>query len=363
MTTLPIRVELTKDPKPKTAENELGFGKVFTDHMFVMDWNAKEGWHDARIVPYAPLELDPACGALHYGQAIFEGLKAYNNEGRITLFRPDANFARLNNSAERMVLPQLDAEFALEALKELLKVEKAWVPTSENTSLYIRPLLFNNENFLGVHPAENVRFLIMLSPSGSYFKGGLQPVSIFVEQHYVRAVQGGVGFAKTAGNYAASMMGQVKAQNYGCSQCLWLDGKEHKYVEEVGAMNIFFKIKGKFYTPALTGSILPGITRDSMIQVLRDKGEEVIEARIEIDTLFDLAKTGELEEVFGTGTAAVISPVGKLVRERADGTLEEAVVNNNEPGPASVELYNTLTGIQLGKLEDKFGWVVEVCKA
>lgn len=358
-----LRVELTTQPKEKVPADKLGFGTVYTDHLFVMDYDEDQGWHDPRIVPFHDLVLSPACGALHYGQAVFEGLKAYNNNGKITLFRPDRNFARLNSSLERIVLPALDEEEALHYLKEYLKVDRAWIPSAPNTSLYIRPFVFNNEAYLGVHPAKKAMFVIMGSPSGSYFKGGLQPVKIFVEDEYVRAVKGGVGHTKTAGNYAASFKGQLKAEKYGCQQCLWLDAKEHKYVEEVGAMNIFFKIKGEYYTPALSGSILPGVTRDSMLALLRDRGETVHETRLEADKLFQMAQTGELEEVFGTGTAAVVTPVGSLVRLKENGELEEAVINGGKTGPATEELFNLLTGIQLGTVEDKFGWVVEVCDA
>lgn len=327
-----LRVELTQNPKTKVPEDQLGFGKVFTDHMFLMDWTKEKGWHDARIVPFDNLPLHPSCGALHYGQAVFEGLKAYNNGGKITLFRPDANFKRLNNSADRIELPLLDEEFALHALKELLKVDREWVPSSEGTSLYIRPLMFNNEVYLGVHPAEVVTYCVMCSPSGAYFSGSLKPVRIFVETEYVRAVKGGVGFAKTAGNYAASLKGQRKAEAYGCQQTLWTDANEHKYVEEVGAMNIFFKVNGEFYTPELSGSILPGVTRDSMIQLLRGMGETVHETKLEVAKLFEMAKTGELEECFGTGTAAVVTPVGTLVRLNENGETEEVNVNGGQVG-------------------------------
>lgn len=360
MSDLKVRVELTKSPKEKVPADKLGFGKVFTDHMLLVDWTKEKGWHDARVVPFENFTVHPACGALHYGQAVFEGLKAYNNGGKVTLFRPDQNFKRLNKSADRLELPTMDENFLLESLLELLKVDRDWVPSAEGTSLYVRPLMFNDEAYLGVHPAESVTYCVMCSPSGSYFSG-LNPVRIFVETEYVRAVQGGVGFAKTAGNYAASLKGQRKAESYGCAQCLWTDAKEHKYVEEVGAMNIFFKMNGKFYTPALTGSILPGVTRDSMLQLLRDFGQEVYETSVSVDELFEKAKTGELEEVFGTGTAAVVTPVGTLVRLNEKGEVEEAVVNGNKTGEWTEKLYNTLTGIQLGKVEDKHGWLVEVC--
>lgn len=363
MSNLQVRFDLTKAPKTKVAEDKLGFGTVFTDHMFAMDWDEEKGWHDARVVPFADVSLSPAAGVLHYGQAVFEGLKAYKNNGKVYLFRPAKNFERLNNSAERVALPQLDEQFALEALKAYVAVEKDWVPTSEGTSLYLRPLMYNNESYLGVHPAKKVTYLVMASPSGAYFTGDLKPMRLFVETEYVRAAVGGVGYAKTAGNYAASFKGQAHAEEYGCHQCLWLDAKEHRYVEEGGAMNVFFKINGEYYTPALTGSILPGITRDSVLQLLRDRGEKVHEARLDINELFKQAANGELEEMFCTGTAAVITPVGTLVRVTTDGKTEEVNINGGQTGAATRSLYEELTGLQLGKREDKHGWLVEVCEA
>lgn len=364
MTNAKVRVELTQNPKEKVPEDKLGFGTVFTDHLFLMDWDEENGWHDARVVPYNALQLDPSCGALHYGQAVFEGLKAYNNGGKVYLFRPQKNFERLNNSADRVCLPKLDEEFALEALKEFVTVDRSWVPTTPGTSLYLRPLMFNSEASLGVHPAKKVTYLVMASPSGAYFTGGLQPMRLYVEDEYVRAAVGGIGFAKTAGNYAASLKGQLKAQEFGCQQCLWLDAKEHRYVEEGGAMNVFFKINGEFYTPALTGSILPGVTRDSMLQLLRDRGEKVHEARLDVNELFKQAQNGELEEMFCTGTAAVVTPVGTLVRQNHEtGQLEEVSINGGETGEYTRSLYEELTNLQLGKGEDKHGWLVEVCDA
>lgn len=361
MTYGPVTVELTKNPKPKTPADQLGFGRVFSDHMFLMDWTDEKGWHNPRVVPYGPLAMDPAAAVLHYGQSVFEGLKAYKKDGKVTLFRPQKNFARLNQSADRLALPQLDEKFALEALKTLLNVELDWVPDAENTSMYVRPVMFATDASMGVHPGHHVTYAVVLSPSGLYFKG-LNPVSIFVETQFVRAAVGGVGYAKTAGNYAASYRGQERAEKFGCAQCLWTDANEHKYVEEVGAMNIFFKMNGKFYTPALTGSILPGVTRDSMLQLLKDFGQEVVETRLTVDELFEKARTGELEEVFGTGTAAVVTPVGKLVRVKpgTQDELEEVTVNNNQTGEWTQRLYDELTGIQLGTKEDKHGWVVHV---
>ncbi|MDO4814375.1 MAG: branched-chain amino acid aminotransferase [Gemella sp.] len=350
-----IQFNLTKNPKEKPDQSNLGFGKLFTDHMFQMDWTTEKGWHNPRIEEFAPLQLSPANATLHYGQAVFEGMKAYIANGEAVLFRPEQNFKRLNKSAERMALPQLDEEFALTALVELLKVDKEWIPTAEGTSLYVRPFMFAADEYLGVKAGDSVKFIIILSPSGAYFKGGLQPNKIFVEHEYVRAVRGGTGFAKAAGNYAGSLLGQQKAAKLGYAQTLWLDGVEQKYVEEVGAMNIFFKVDGKFLTPELNGSILPGITRDSIIQLLKHNGETVEERRISIDELYEADDNGKLEEIFGSGTAAVVSPVGELF----DGE-RKVVVNNFETGESTKAVYEQLTGIQLGKVEDPFGWVYKV---
>ena len=352
-----IRIELTKSPKAKpTDESALGFGKIFTDHMFIMDYKTGKGWHDARIVPYGNIEFSPAAMCLHYGQEVFEGLKAYRTaDGEIQLFRPEENFKRLNLSNERLVIPAIDEEFALHALKELLKIEKDWVPHSEGASLYIRPFIIACDPFLGVRPGDEYKFIIILSPSGAYYSTGLNPVSIYVEEKYVRAVKGGMGYAKTGGNYAASLIGQDEAHKQNYAQVLWLDGVEQKYIEEVGAMNIFFVIDGEVVTPMLQGSILPGITRKSAIDVCKSKGIKVSERRISIQEISDAYDAGKLEEVFGTGTAAVISPVGHL--KWGDKVME---INGNKIGNISQMLYDTMTGIQWGKIEDTFGWTVEV---
>ena len=351
-----IRVELNKNPKEKTPDDKLGFGSVFTDHMFVMDWSSEKGWYDPRIVPYGPIPVSPALNVLHYGQSVFEGMKAYNANGEAVLFRPEQNFRRLNNSSDRIALPQLDEEFALAALKKLISIDKDWIPKSEGTSLYVRPFLYGSEEALGVHPNHEVKFIIILSPSGSYFKAGLQPNKIFVEHEYVRAVRGGFGFAKTAGNYAGSLKGQKKAQELGYSQSLWLDGVEQKYIEEGGAMNIFFKIDGTFVTPELNGSILPGITRASVLELLKSLGEKVEERKLSLEEVYEAYDNGKLEEVFLCGTAAVIAPVGELF----DGTKKLELIKDDKPGEWTQKIYNLLTGIQLGKVEDKFGWVVKV---
>ena len=356
MTTYQITTKLSTNKKEKIEADQLGFGKVFTDHMFVMDYEEGKGWHNATICPYQDISLSPAAMVFHYGQAVFEGLKAYVSEaGEVILFRPDRNFSRLNKSNERLCIPAIDEEFALEALKQLISIDRAWVPNAPNTSLYIRPFIIATEAYLGVNPASQYKFIIIMSPVGSYYKEGINPVKILVEQHYVRAVVGGTGEAKTAGNYASSLKGSEIAAKQGYSQTLWLDGKENKYVEEVGSMNIFFKIAGKVITPALNGSILPGITRDSMLQVLKSKNIPVEERAIAFSEIVEAAKNGTLEEAFGTGTAAVISPVGELK------WLDEIItVNNGEIGEITQMLYDTLTGIQYGKIEDPFGWTIKL---
>ena len=351
-----IRIERTNSPKQKPDQNNLGFGKYFTDHMFIMDYSEEKGWHDPRVVPYAPLELDPATAALHYGQAIFEGLKAYKTkEGKLLLFRPQKNMERVNSTNERMCIPTIDIDFCVEAIKTLVKVDQDWIPEAEGTSLYIRPFIIATDPYLGVKPSSTYKFIVILSPVGAYYPGGIKPVKIFVESKYVRAVKGGTGFAKTCGNYAASLKAQAEAAAKGYIQVLWLDGVERKYVEEVGAMNVFFKVAGEVITPSLEGSILPGITRASTIELLRSMGIKVTERKIEIQELFDAHANGTLEEAFGTGTAAVISPIGELNWED-----NIAVINEGQIGPISSRVYETITGIQNGVLEDKFGWTVEV---
>lgn len=356
MTMLEITKEITTNPKEKPAVDQLGFGQFFTDHMFIVDYTEGMGWHDPRIIPYQPLSIDPSAMVFHYGQAVFEGLKAYATvDNGVLLFRPDRNFNRLNHSNERIVIPAIDEELALEALKQLVTLDREWVPTAPGTSLYIRPFIIATEPHLGVHPSNSYKFIIIMSPSGSYYKEGINPVKIMVEQHFVRAVAGGTGEAKTAGNYASALKGQEIAHKEGYSQTLWLDGKEHRYIEEVGSMNIFFKINGTVITPALNGSILPGITRDSMLHVLKSKNIPVEERRISIDEVVEAYHNGTLEEAFGTGTAAVISPVGELKWQD-----EKIVINNGEIGEISQMLYDTLTGIQNGTLEDAFGWTIKL---
>ena len=356
MTQFEIKQQLSTYHKEKPAVDALGFGQIFTDHMFVLDYTEGQGWHDPRIIPYQPLTLDPSCMVFHYGQTVFEGLKAYKTANKeVLLFRPEQNFKRLNKSSERMSIPALDEELVLEGLKQLVSIDRDWIPEAPGTSLYVRPFIIATEPCLGVSPSKNYQFIIIMSPVGSYYKEGINPVKILVEESYVRAVKGGTGEAKTGGNYASSLKAQQKATEDGYSQTLWLDGKEQKYVEEVGSMNVFFVIDGKAVTPALNGSILPGITRDSILTVLRDKGIEVEERRIAIDEIVDAHKAGLLQEAFGTGTAAVISPIGEFY---VNG--EALTVNNNKIGSITQELYNTLTGIQNGTVEDTFGWTIKL---
>lgn len=351
-----IRFEKRDVLKEKPDQNNLGFGKYMTDYMFIMDWTKDEGWHDARIVPEGPITMDPACVTLHYAQETFEGLKAYRREdGHIQLFRPEMNARRMINSNARLCMPEFPEEMFVEAVKALVKQEADWVPSKPNTSLYIRPFMFATEAALGVHMASSYKFMIICCPVGAYYAAGLNPVKILVEDELVRAVKGGTGFTKCGGNYAGSILGQVKAEQKGYAQVLWLDGEHRKYVEEVGTMNIMFKIAGEIYTAPIEGTVLPGVTRDSMIHILRDWGYKVNETRLSVDDLMKAGHDGTLEEVFGTGTAAVISPVGEL-RYKDD----VVTVNNFEIGELTQKLYDTLTGIQWGKLEDKYGWTTLV---
>lgn len=353
-----MNISFTKrsELKTKPSDSALGFGRHTTDYMFIMDYNDKIGWYDPKIVPYSPIPLDPSTSVLHYGQGIFEGLKAYKAEdGRILLFRPEENAKRLNRSCDRTCIPLLDENDVLEAIKKLVSIEKDWIPSAEGTSLYIRPFIIATDPFLGVHPSHTYMFIIILGPVGNYYPSGLNPVRIFVEDEYVRAVAGGTGTAKTMGNYAASLKAQDKAEKIGFIQVLWLDGVHRKYVEEVGAMNVFFKINGKIITPALSGSILSGITRMSSIELLKSRGYDVEERAISIDEIITAHESGLLEESFGTGTAAVISPIGELMYKD-----KNYIINNNKIGDVTLMLYETLTGIQFGKIIDEFGWTTEV---
>ena len=351
-----FNVTMTSNPKQKPDPDTLEFGSVFTDHMFIMNYTEGKGWHDGRIVPYAPLSLDPAAAVFHYAQEMFEGLKAYKTkEGKILLFRPDMNAKRTTKTNDRICIPALDEELFVEAIKAVVGIDADWVPEKEGTSLYIRPFIIASEPFLGVRASNEYLFIVILSPVGAYYKGGMTPTRIFVEDEYVRAALGGTGYSKIGGNYVAAMKSQEKAHEKGYSQVLWLDGVERKYVEEIGTSNAFFVIDGEVITAPLEGTILPGITRDSVIQLLKDWGVKVSERRITIDEIFRAYDEGKLSEVFASGTAAVISPVGELGwKDR------EIVINDGKIGTLSQKLYDMLSGIQLGKLEDKFEWTVEV---
>ena len=351
-----IEIIKTNAPKEKPDSSSLGFGKIFTDHMFVMDFSKEEGWHNAKIVPFGRIDIHPASTVLHYGSEIFEGLKAYRRaDGEVQMFRPIENIRRMNSSAERLCLPQIDEKDAMEILETFVECEKDWTPSAPGTSLYLRPFMFGNDESLGVHAVNNARFMIIASPVGSYYKEGINPVKIMIESEDVRAVRGGTGYAKCGGNYAASNRAGERAEQKGYSQVLWLDGVERKYIEEVGAMNVMFKINGEIVTPALTGSILPGITRKSCIEVLKSEGYNVSERLLSIDELEKAMAEGTLEEAWGCGTAAVVSPIGELAYKDKVFT-----VNGGKIGEVTQHLYDTLTGIQWGKLEDKFGWTYKV---
>ena len=333
----------------------LDFGYHQTDYSYEAHWKDGE-WDEGGLTTDHDLHLSECAGIFHYCQEVFEGLKAYTTEdGSIVCFRPDMNAKRTNNTNDRLCIPQIPVEDFVQAVKAIVSVDQDWIPTEPGTSLYIRPFIIATEPFLGVDVSETFLFMIILSPSGAYYESGLEPVGIWIEDEYVRAVRGGMGFAKTGGNYAASLAGQVKAHDDGYSQVLWLDGVERKYIEEVGAMNIFFKINGKVVTPMLNGSILPGVTRASCIDLCKHWGMEVEERRISVDELVEAAKSGALEECWGSGTAAVISPVGAL---RYEDTVME--IGGGGIGPVSQKLYDTVTGLQTGKVEDTFGWTVEV---
>lgn len=353
------RFEPRKELKAK-PEGALGFGKYYTDYMFVCDWDADQGgFHDARIVPFGPIEMDPASMVLHYAQETFEGLKAYRTkDGSIQLFRPDKNAARFANSNDRLSMPKVPEDLFIDAIKELVKVEKDWVPDKEGESLYIRPYMFATENAVGVHPATSYKFMIILSPVGAYYPEGMAPVKIWVEDEYVRAAPGGTGFTKCGGNYAGSLKAQEKAEEAGYTQVLWLDGVHKKYIEEVGSMNVMFLIDGKVYTAPTEGTVLPGVTRDSILHLLRDWGYEIHEEHLSVDDLMAAARDGRLQEAWGTGTAAVISPIGELCYKN-----EPALVGDGNTGPLTQKLYDTLTGIQWGEIEDPYGWTVPVCEA
>ena len=343
--------------KPKPDPKTLVFGKTFTDHMFLMDYDAGQGWHDGRIVPYAPIALDPSAMVFHYAQEVFEGMKAYRTpDGGVQLFRPMENVKRINSSCERLCIPQLPEEAAFEAIRQLVRLEAGWVPDAPGTSLYIRPFIIATDASLGVHASHSYLFCVICCPVGAYYKEGINPVRIYVENDDVRAVHGGTGHTKCGGNYAASIRASERAEQRGYAQVLWLDGVERRYIEEVGSMNVMFKVAGEVITPALTGSVLPGITRKSCLDLLRTWGVPVSERLITAEELFDAAESGALEEAWGTGTAAVVSPIGEM------GWSERScTIGGGQIGALTQKLYDTLTGIQWGALEDPYGWTVKVC--
>jgi branched-chain amino acid aminotransferase len=351
-----IKIERTATPKVKPDQKALGFGKYLSDHMFLMDYSAEEGWHDARIVPYGPIPMEPDAVALHYAQETFEGLKAYRGpDGSVHLFRPDMNGKRLINSNKRLCMPELPVDMFVEACKALVKVDEDWVPSEPGTSLYIRPFMFTSEGQLALHNCSKFVFAIITSPVGAYFAEGINPVKILVEDEFVRAVRGGTGFAKCGGNYAGAMAGQVKAESMGYSQVLWLDGVERKYVEEAGGMNFMYIINGEVWTAPTEGTVLPGVTRDSIIHILKSWGVPVHEERMSIDDLMAAGHDGSLQEAFACGTAAVISPVGALNYQG-----DEITINNFTIGETTQKLYDYLTGIQWGTEKDAFGWITPI---
>ena len=351
-----IRIVKATTHKPKPKDSDLGFGTLFTDHMFVADFQEEKGWYDPRVEPYGPIPLDPAAAVLHYAQAIFDGLKAFRGaDGKVRLFRPQKHVQRMNHSAAQMCIPLLDPELALRSLVTLVGIERDWVPKTVGTSLYVRPTIIASEAFLGVRPAKSYIYFVILSPVGAYYPEGMAPVKIRVEEKHVRAVEGGLGSAKTGANYAASLMAAEEAKHEGFTQVLWLDGVHRKYIDEVGTMNIMVKIAGEVITPALGGTILPGVTRDSVLTLLRDWGAKASERQISIDEVVTAHKAGTLEEVFGTGTAAVISPVGELSYKG-----HRMVVGGGKIGPTTQKLYDAIVGIQYGTAPDTHGWTVEV---
>lgn len=348
-----VKAEKLKEHPEGSA---LGFGTIFTDYMFNMDYNPELGWHNPRIEPYGPMQMDPSTMVLHYGQAIFEGLKAYRTKsGDIQLFRPKDNLRRFNKSGNMLCMPEIDEELVLKGLIELLKIEKDWVPRERGTSLYIRPTIIATDPYLGLRSSHTYRFFIILSPVGAYYPEGFDPVKIWVTRDHVRAVRGGVGTAKTAGNYAASLYATELANKDGYTQVLWLDGVELKYIEEVGAMNIFFVIGDELITPELNRSILSGVTRDSVLELAKSWGLKTVERKISIDEVYSAHASGELKEVFGSGTAAVISPVGKI---KFDG--KEIEIGEGKVGPIAAKLFDELMSIQYGSTEDKFNWTLAV---
>jgi branched-chain amino acid aminotransferase len=352
-----IAIEITNQPKDRPAEN-LGFGKYFTDHMFITEYSELLGWHAPRIVPYQSLRLDPGAAVLHYGQAIFEGMKVFRGvDGKVRLFRPEMNHRRMVASAERLCMKFVDLDIFIESILRLVRTDIDWVPSKNGTALYLRPTLIGSEAFLGVRPAEAFIYYVIASPVGGYYGENIETVKIWVEREYSRAAPGGIGMTKAGGNYAASLKAATEAKKRGFAQVLWLDSSEKHYVEEVGTMNVFFVIGDEVVTPPLGGTILPGVTRDSVIELLRARGTKITERQISLDEIIEAHKRGDLKEAFGSGTAASISPIGAL----GFGTNSELMtINNGKVGEISKELYETLTDIQYGRRADEFGWTMEI---
>jgi branched-chain amino acid aminotransferase len=347
-----IRIDKTTSPRPRPAAADLGFGKHFTDHVFFMDWTAGRGWHDPRVAPYAPIALDPAAAALHYGQEMFEGLKAFRMaSGDLHLFRLDAHVARMGRGAPRLCMPAPDPELMAAGIREVVRVDRDWVPSEPGTALYIRPTLIATEAFLGVRPSNKYLFFVILSPVGSYYGGGMRPVKIWIERGQTRAAPGGLGGVKAAANYAASLSAAIGAKERGYEQVLWLDAKNHEHLEEVGTMNLFVRIGDELATAPLGDTILAGVTRDCVLTLAREMGITVRERPISVRELVEASDKGTLREVFGTGTAAVISPVGELAFEGA-----KISVNDGKIGEVAQRLYDAITGIQAGTAPDPHGW-------
>jgi len=355
---LNIRYELKETTGKISLPDKLGFGLVFTDHMFEMDYDPKVGWHNPVIKPVENISLHPASMFIHYGQAVFEGLKAFRTEeGDIVMFRPDEHLERLNRSSKRMCIPEIDTSFVMNALKELITIEKDWVPSREGESLYIRPFIYGSDPFLGVRPSSKYKLIILLSPVGAYYAEGFKPVKILVQDDYVRAVRKGLGDCKTPANYASSLLAAEEAKKKGYTQVLWLDAVELKYIEEVGTMNIFIRFKDEVVTPKLTGGILPGVTRKSVLTLLKDWGIKASERLISIDEVVEQYKKGNLVSIFGTGTAAVISSVGWLKYNDMEMTI-----NNGQPDDLAIKLFDEISGIQYGRKEDTHNWLTYVVK-
>lgn len=340
--------------KEKPDSDNLTFGTKFTDHMFVMDYDEEHGWHDGKVIPYSPITLDPAAMVFHYGQEMFEGLKAYKTEdGRVLLFRPYMNARRANRTNDRLCIPEIDEDLFVNAIKAVVSVDRDWIPDGEGNSLYVRPFIIGTEAYLGVRASKTYKFVVILSPVGPYFKNGLQPTKMYVEDVYVRAVKGGTGEAKCGGNYGGALKAQTIAKEKGYEQILWLDSQERKYIEEIGAANAFFVIGDEVVTSELNGSILPGITRDSILELCKIKGYKTSERQISIDDLVEAYREGQLKEMFASGTAAIVAPVGELLYKG-----EKMIINDDKIGPVSKEMYDTIYGIQTGKIEDFMGWTL-----